>query len=219
MKKNFIFQLVSQVKLAWQSRKGDCTLCFSNLPPMFRIKGEVKCFVQNRNIVAPLKFRLKISFLKLSLQKFLLLSFKSNVNQFIVQTASMELLLQKFLRSRCDNVKVIPFSPKMKSTAPKINQQIRFDFLFVSDGVAHKNHINLLEAWRILKAQGVEVGLAVTLTSRDFKIKDLIKYYKVNYEINVTDVGHIPATEMPDLYRGSSALIFPSVSESFGLPL
>ncbi|WP_181184413.1 glycosyltransferase [Cupriavidus pinatubonensis] len=96
---------------------------------------------------------------------------------------------------------------------------IEWDFVYVADGQAHKNHLALLEAWRELALEGVKPRLALTLTSRDGHLINTVNAMRAECGANIHNIGQISHQEVLELYRCSRALIFPSQFESFGLPL
>lgn len=85
---------------------------------------------------------------------------------------------------------------------------------------AHKNHINLVKALKILKDRH---GLAEKLVLIGLKkenhdsVMDEIKRLHLNDE--VISLGYIPAEDLPALYNAASVLVFPSLFEGFGMPL
>ena len=95
----------------------------------------------------------------------------------------------------------------------------RWDFLYVADGVAHKNHLRLLEAWRLLAEEGLRPTLALTLGERDRALVDLVEAAIRRDGLNIENVGALPHAAMLRAYHEAGALVFPSTAESFGLPL
>ncbi|WP_372861417.1 glycosyltransferase, partial [Pseudoalteromonas sp.] len=85
--------------------------------------------------------------------------------------------------------------------------------------IAHKNHQNLLEAWIKLAELGKYPTLALTLGERDVKLIEQVTTLKQKYNLKITNLGHLPYKDVLNLYQCSRALIFPSITESFGLPL
>jgi len=96
----------------------------------------------------------------------------------------------------------------------------KYDFLYVASGDAHKNHGNLLMAWRLLAEVGFMPSLLLTVDPLSHPLlASEIKKIRDEHGVNILNLGNVPADDMPDLYRSSSALIFPSMVESYGLPL
>ena len=70
----------------------------------------------------------------------------------------------------------------------------------------HKNHDRLLAAWR-----DVDPGLTLVLTGQ--------AYGRTIEHDRVRVLGHVPHEELPALYRGARAVVFPSLFEGFGVPV
>ncbi|MBK7422023.1 MAG: glycosyltransferase [Propionivibrio sp.] len=96
----------------------------------------------------------------------------------------------------------------------------RTDFLYVSSGEAHKNHANLLEAWRLLAEAGLKPTLTLTVSpdAYPFLASEIARYVR-QFGLNIVNDGHVPKDHIHSLYLSSTALIFTSFLESFGLPL
>jgi len=107
----------------------------------------------------------------------------------------------------------------MKEPLDSVAIEEKWDFIYVADGIAHKNHSRLFEAWEILAQDNIRPRLAVTLggdsKSLILKINDL----RSKCRIDIVNLGELPYNAAIKLYRSSRALIYPSLSESYGLPL
>lgn len=77
--------------------------------------------------------------------------------------------------------------------------------LYPANAWPHKNHDNLLRAWA-----GVR-DLSLVLTGQP--------HGRTFDQERVVHLGHVPASDMPALYRGARAVVFPSLFEGFGLPV
>lgn len=69
----------------------------------------------------------------------------------------------------------------------------------------HKNHDRLLEAWREVS------DLTLVLTGQTFG--------RTIDQERVVHLGHVPHGDLPALYRGARAVVFPSLFEGFGVPV
>lgn len=204
----------------------DIVLCFGNLPPLFRLRGRAVVFVQNRYLIDvtslgafPLKVRLR-----LAVERWWLSTRMSNANEFIVQTPTMKRLMDKMTRGTVP-VRTLPFvsvpdgyaRSALRTGGPKEKQ---FDFVYVASGEPHKNHQRLLEAWCLLAGEGLFPTLCLTLSKNRFAaLCDEIEMLSQRHGIAVTNAGELSHPEALALYRKAGTLIFPSIFESFGLPL
>jgi glycosyltransferase involved in cell wall biosynthesis len=202
--------------------QGDHVLCFGNLPPLFKLKSRPAVFLQNRYLVdkhSPVLALPLGAILRLYAEKLWLKLFIRNAGQLIVQTYTMQTLSQDFLGL---NVKCLPFLPNgIKRSAQPLNKPVKrkFDFIYVASGEAHKNHLNLIEAWKLLFAEGLAPSLAVTI-SRELD-PDLCAHLETQSEsgLNIYNLGILAHEDLLTIYHQSGALIYPSSFESFGLPL
>jgi len=202
----------------------DIVLCFGNLPPLFRLPCHVSVFVQNRYLVEnaslhafPIKIRLR-----LIIERFWLRWKLSNVNEFIVQTPSMKRSLEAL---SLNDVNLLPFIAdqflingqqpilKMKTHQSPI-------FVYVASGEPHKNHQTLFEAWYLLAKEGIFPALKLTLDHHIFNDLCSRLHQKIDWRyLNIVNLGKLSQVEIIDLYKTVNALIYPSLFESFGLPL
>lgn len=193
----------------------DTILCFGNLPPLFQSQARVFVYLQNIYLLdasrlgdLPLKVRIR-----LRLERFWLRRCLRNA-EIIVQTRTMADLVQAKLKR---SARIMPFHAPLEraesDTTPK------YDFLFVASGEAHKNHLRLFEAWENLAASGMMPSLAITFEP-DPSVEvgqALERARSCGAQINY--VGSFKKHEMPQLYAKARFLIYPSLFESFGLPL
>jgi len=203
---------------------GDSVLCFGNLPPLFRLRGKVFLFLQNRYLVEPksLKGFPVSQRLRIMLERLWFGWGKRNVTHFIVQTPSMRRAVEQSLHKPST---VLPFS-KDPTRYTRIMDACRertkssHGFLYVASGEPHKNHRNLIEAWILLAGEGIRPGLCLTVDRERFS--DLCGWIQNKAEdigLDVTNVGSLSAQDLEGIYREALALIYPSDFESLGLPL
>ncbi|KGG91584.1 hypothetical protein P368_08650 [Comamonas thiooxydans] len=142
---------------------------------------------------------------------------KKKVSTFFVQTVSMKNLLLGKIDRRSQRVNISPFGSL--SLDESMSGKDKWDFIYVADGEAHKNHLNLFSAWKILSEEGIYPSLAITLSDRDSKVKVLLKEFVEKNKVKIFDIGYVPHKDICSFYKSSKALIYPSLVESFGLPL
>ncbi len=93
-------------------------------------------------------------------------------------------------------------------------------FLYVASGEPHKNHKNLLYAWRYLAEQGIRPKLVLTVDRFVYsRLCDFIEFVKGENNLDIQNIGKLSGDKLEEVYGGSTALIYPSTMESFGLPL
>jgi glycosyltransferase involved in cell wall biosynthesis len=122
-------------------------------------------------------------------------------------------------------IEVMPFmNDGMQSheTQLKILQKksVTHDFVYIASGDPHKNHRRLIDAWVLLAEEGFLPSLALTIDQVRFP--DLfawIEGQKRIYNLRIDNKGILTSSQVGSLYNSAGALIFPSLLESFGLPL
>ena len=218
-KPQLLSRMVAQNQVARLATSETRSLFFHGMPPVRRIKGKVIVFQQNRNYLglnalSEYPFR---TALRLALERFISFRFRHRVDHYIVQTNAMRDALQLWYgrTTKGLNIIILPFyEPIILQSSPK-----KWDFVYVADGVAHKNHVHLIEAWKILAVQGLFPTLVLTLGPRDKVLWNRLSKVITAYTLKIENLGAMTRDEIAQLYGASKALIFPSESESFGLPL
>jgi len=226
VKPSVVQRLEAEWWLAQSVAPRDIVLCFGNLPPLFKLSGYVVVFVQNRYLIDDVKlngFSLRVRF-RLAMERLWLSRKMSNASEFIVQTQTMKRLLEIKTRGRVP-VRVLPFVANPNGyarTVPqlKVPKENYFDFVYVASGEPNKNHRRLIGAWCLLAEEGLFPSLCLTLDEARFAVLCReIEVMRQRHGINVVNKGSLSHCDILALYEKSGALIYPSLFESFGLPL
>lgn len=218
--------LLGRLGIEWRLKQrvlpGDYLLCFGNLPPIFPVQGQVTVFLQNAYLIRPSlentlpwKIRTRLWVERLWLRAFLR---KSKV---VVQTETMSRLVKTALGVDCT---ILPFLPAKLQTGADNSQQPpsskqSFDFLYVASAEPHKNHLRLFEAWRLLASGGHYPTLCVTIPRNTYPKIEAELARTIAAGAKVSNLGAQNPDELSSLYENSHCLIYPSLFESFGLPL
>ena len=213
-------RLKAELRLSRASRKNDIVLCFHGIPPLLPVRGKVVVFAQNKHHLVSTSlsnFKVNTRF-RLTMERLICRLFKGRVHKYIVQTQSMKVAL---INWHGDNplVNIMPFMKKLEKSQIEFKLVKKFDFVYVADGEFHKNHYHLISALVLLAQEKIYPSLCLTLSKR---YKDIIKKIDVeivNHDLKIHNIGEVSHDEIINLYKSSSALIFPSTIESFGLPL
>ncbi len=203
----------------------NAVLCFHGLPPMLPTPAHVVVFQQNRNYLGLNslgQFGLKTR-LRLILERFVSRIFRHRVTEYIVQTPAMQRALLQWYGAHTSSqtpvVRVLPFINSLCRSSERDGLISAWDFVYVADGEAHKNHRTLLAAWQLLAQDGLHPSLALTLSPRDRVLKREVATLIDKAGLRIRDLGQMPHENVFALYATARAMIFPSTSESFGLPL
>jgi len=217
-------RLAAEWRLRSRLTQSDVLLCFGNLPPLFGASGRIVLFLQNRYLVRrrsvpdlPPRARLRIEIERMWLRARLV-----DVDRVVVQSESMAREVQEELRLE---PVVLPYVAAAQACAPQRAEE-RFEardnavFLYVASGEAHKNHRNLLSAWKLLAQQDIHPSLCLTISRVEHPVLCAqIEEEKSKYGLMINNVGPVQHSTVKELYGRCSALIYPSEFESFGLPL
>ncbi len=220
--KSILARLAAQWWLYRHAGKEDRVLCFGNLPPLLRLKAHTSVFVQNRYLVDGVSLHgLKVwPRLRITVERWWLRLAMHNASQYLVQTPSMLRLMRALSRSAIPVV-LAPFAEATQgATTSQAAADAAPSFLYVASGDAHKNHHRLIEAWGLLAAEGVRPKLLLTIDAASFpELCDWIARQSNAHGLSVSNLGTLDAAAMAATYTRATALIYPSLFESFGLPL
>jgi glycosyltransferase involved in cell wall biosynthesis len=211
-------RLRAEMALPGASSANSVVLCFHGLPPLLRPSGKVVVFLQNRNYLGldPASTFDGRTRWRLPLERRLSALFKRNVDEYVVQTPYMARATRAWHGGE-PRIRIIPYldaePPVARAHLPK------HDFIYVADGEAHKNHRVLLEAWALLAEGGLRPSLAVTLDGHYRDLLAEIDATRARHELRVENLGMLSRKKLGEAYGASGALVYPSISESFGLPL
>lgn len=223
IKNNTASRFFNEIFVRKISSSFDVFINFTNIPSVFRLNCLNILFLQNNLLVSkfifkPLNFNL---ILKLFLIRFLLRLLIKKTNLIYVQSKTM---LEDLVRLGIGDskIRVRPFadnsSYKFVSRTSSKNKYCTF--IYPASSAPHKNHINLFKAMKVVFEYGIQFKLYVTLDDLSFKRLcidcDLDSLVNNLFIENIGDVSH---EKIIQYYSFSDALVFPSFSESFGLPL
>ena len=91
-------------------------------------------------------------------------------------------------------------------------------FLYTGVWRNHKNILGLLEAFSLLRTQGLDASLVIT-GKPDPYYPEVLDYIKKNHlEDRVKTVGLVEEQDLLSLYASARAYVFPSFYEGFGMP-
>lgn len=218
-------RLNAEICLGKVSRSGGTVLCFHGLPPLLPNSARVVVFLQNRlyidtKLATGYKFKTR---LRLGVERFVNRVFRYRVAEYIVQSLSMQRAVLQWYgapaSAQAPMVRVLPFVNAMPNPSQRNGVMPEWDFMYVADGEAHKNHRVLLAAWQLLAQDGLHPSLALTLSPRDAALKRELAALTDKAGLRIKDLGQMSHENVLALYATAKAMIFPSTAESFGLPL
>ncbi|HSN60127.1 MAG TPA: glycosyltransferase [Ferruginibacter sp.] len=191
-------------------------LCFGNVPPPIKLPIPVYTYFHQYLFVnVPKNYDWKTR-LKYKIKYLVIKRFSKNSNFWIVQSSSFkQSFINRYQTVKEDNVLVIPFYPPIEPSDLDIKREAQ-SFIYVSDGSHHKNHHNLLEAFKIYYDNNKTGELYLTVAENFADIWLLIKKYQAE-GYPIINVGFVDRNELFALYKKCKYSIYPSFAESFGL--
>ncbi len=197
-------------------------LCFANVPPPVPIKN-IPVYIYFHNALLLNSSNTNYSLiekLKFLIKRLYIWSRNRDNYFWIVQTPGMKNLLLKRLGVKEGNIQMLPFYDVEKFRG--VNHQLKTNktnFLYVADGVQQKNHLVLLKAWEIMgKTTNHDLTLHLTIPQTFTNLIDLIN--RLNTQgLKIINHGYCDEQKLINLYSNCNYVIFPSLAESFGLPL
>lgn len=189
-------------------------LCFGNLPPEIRLKAKVYTyFHQHLYLEIPHDFSVK-SKIMYKLKTRILYALRKNTDYWLVQSKYVQdRLADKY---KVSNIKILPFYPPLPVSSTGERQEN--SYVYISNGTKHKNHINLIEAF--CRFYDIEKKGKLLLTvSKDYpEIYEKIEEKK-NQNYPIENIGFVKRSDLAVIYQSAEFIIYPSLSESFGLGL
>lgn len=192
--------------------------CFGNVPPPISINQRVVIYFQNDLILSSKKTNIGIKSALLLALKRMYISYKNKKKYYwIVQTTLMKEKLVDTLAIEKDKVEVYPFFEDLSK--PGKNPPEKNSFLYVAGPGVHKNHKRLLTSFnKAANESKTSLSLKLTLPNEAFSsLKQLLPNPSQN--LKLTNLGVLTKEEVLKNYQKTRFCIYPSLKESFGLPL
>lgn len=190
-------------------------LCLSNVPPPVKLKSNVYIYFHNNILLSTknldLDFKTRINFY---LKKKYILWLNHKKYQWLVQSDLMRSNLSEKLKISKEKIKVYPIFEDLKS-----NDIAKLDsFIYPTTISNHKNNIRLIKAFIQSAGQlpNLSFNLKITIDKTAETHKLMLDAPKNLY---VEFTGALSRKRAIDAISKSKFLIFPSLTESFGLPL
>lgn len=203
------------------AKENDIVIYLNNIPPVLKHKCKTFLVQSNRFVIdkfslSGFSFKTKI---RIIAERLFFLMNKGNSDYIIVQSDSMFLALQK---NGINKKKILILASKKTDDENKIrniNLKRQKDFfLYVSSDDPHKNHYKLIEAWCLLSEEHLYPKLVLTIDGKT-SLHNYIEKQVGNFGLNIEIKPNLDRKELLSLYNQATALIFPSLFESYGLPI
>ena len=191
--------------------------CFANTPPPLKLKVPSYTYFHNQKLLEAPKRKFEKDYRSIYIKYLFVKLYNKNTDFYIVQTPHM---VEELMASRLKDTAhclSIPFYDNQKYTAthPSFESRVKDEFVFISNPSPQKNYPTLLDAWEYLLTQGHTPLLHVTI---DDTAPQFLERVKALTEKGARIKNHV-YLDPRELYFNCRFLIFPSIMESFGLPL
>lgn len=158
--------------------------------------SNIKFFLQKKAILLSIKFHRNVIFTSHDFKKKILnhFNYKNTLKKIVIYHGVF----------------------KQKKTKKKIIFQKKIRLLFVSEFQKYKNHENLFKAIEMAKNKNI------SLTCMGRYQKSYLEYLKLKYDfkkLNIKIIKNSTHIKTLNIYKNYDAFIFPSLCESFGLPV
>ena len=218
LKSNFISRVLTDFKL--RSQSFDNVIYLGSIPPIFKLKAKTTYLLfQNINIIPNTLY--PSFFFKLDFIRYLVFFYgKNNVDIFL----TMNLITYKYLinyKNRVQKIQQVDigvFDKFNKNININLNRKIKYDFIYPASGLKHKNHNLLIKSLIILSHLNIYPSIVFTLTDNEYDLLN-IKNIKNKHNLKIFNFRTFERKKFYHLLKKSRALIYPSISESLGLPL
>ncbi len=192
-------------------------LCFGNLPPNIRLNAEVfTYFHQIIYLSIPSEFSLTERF-KFKLKIAILKQIAKNTDYWLVQSNLIKESLHSKFYFKPESIKILPFYPQFEPLNSVIVRE-KNSYLYVSNATPHKNHKRLIDVFCQFY-DIYNVGKLVITVNNDYpEVLEMIES-KIKKKYPIENIGFVDRLTLQKKYLASEFLIFPSLTESFGLGL
>ena len=196
----------------------NAVFCFGNVPPPISINQRVVIYFQNDLILSSNATGHSLKTKLLLFLKKRYISFKNKPSYlWAVQTSLMKEKLSISLGIKTEKIKVLPFFDTLMRedrNVPKKNS-----FIYVAGPEAHKNHQKLLLGFSLAAKQSkTPLTLSLTLPHNIFfSLSE--NFHTSSSKLEIHNLGILTKEEVINSYKENSFCIYPSLKESFGLPL
>ena len=217
-KRNFVrATLINRFKFYFQHKNEfESVLCFGNVPPPIRVSNAIVFTYFHNSLILnypkdyPIRKKIYVN-----IQRVFLRIAKQNTNYWVVQSTNIALALAQRFNIDQDQIKTIPFFYVKESDALTDR---KLCYIYASSGSPHKNVGRLLSAWDELHQRGYSPLLHLTISEEWVDLNRRIQ--TLNQKgLKIVNHGILSNDALMLLYHESEYLIYPSLTESFGLPL
>lgn len=204
--------------------KYSAILCFSNVPPPYTIKDKpISIYFHNTLLTNSLNANISLKQKLILFIKKIYIKYHNEPNyNWVVQTEIIADSIKKEFKIESNKIDVIPFYNENYFKRNNLNkEENNINYLYVADGSPQKNHLLLLNAFEKFVKLKRDIPYTLNLTLSEASPRSLLNKIKKLQDDGINIINHKECTyqEIRELYKTCNFLIYPSLAESFGLPL
>ena len=190
-------------------------LCLSNVPPPIKLKSNVYIYFHNNILLSTKNLNLDLKTrLTFYLKKSYIMWLNNSEYRWLVQSDLMRSNLSEKFKISKEKIKVNPIFENLR----RVSITKQDSFIYPTSNSKHKNNIRLIKAFiqSAVKLPHLSFNLKITI-NKTSKINNVM--LKAPKNLTVDFLGILSREKVIDIVSKSKFLIFPSLTESFGLPL
>jgi hypothetical protein len=206
-------------KILLKQNKINSVFCFNNIPPPISLL-KIKVFIYFHNTLIldshESNYSLGNRFLFFVKRFYIQLKLR-NTYYILVQSKTIQKMVEQKLKHKFEKILVMPFFNEEFKIEDFPKKEV---FLYVADGVPQKNFKFLFKVWENL-AENHQIfpELILTINESEFPVLKHFIDRLISKGIKIKNLGICNHYDLMKVYKTSQYLIFPSLKESFGLPL
>jgi glycosyltransferase involved in cell wall biosynthesis len=191
--------------------------CFANTPPPIKLSVPVYTYSHNQKLFEAAKRPTKKMHWGPFVKYLYIVRYNRNTDYYIVQTEHMVRWIVALKLKKERQCMLLPFydANRFSGAHTPFDQRPADEFVYISTPSPQKNHGALLDAWELLHTQGHHPLLHVTI---DDTAPGLLQRVGQMTAKGIKIINH-KFLDPRELYFTRRYLIYPSIMESFGLPL
>lgn len=203
-----------------KANKNTTILSMNSIPFLLPISGRQIVFFQNVNLLVSEQFLARGYRIRQIMFRFC----AKRVAKFIVQTQSVKKMLVKKTKQPIEVCSFLDEKILSSCEAISVHRKSKEGsnvFVYIADAARHKNHMVLMQAWQLLYQNFPDFKgqLIITVSEEVDNLWSTIKKTIDVEALSVSNCGTVSRETVFSLYQQANALIYPSLGESFGLPL
>lgn len=190
-------------------------LYFGSIPPFFTKSSNSYLYLHNPFYSKSFSYLLSKRHWKFIIYKIYVIIFIKNVKSVFVQTENYRRSVKKELKVDSE---LMPFFEDLTKYVIK-SENKTYDFAYISLPNPNKNFELFFDSLKLLNLKLInEIKIVLTISENEIKLNKKIKEFD-NTNINILNIGKVSMKNVIEVLNKTKTLVFPSLDETFGLPL